>query len=654
VERAWLDENTKKGRATVTLDPYSPNAWVGKSIRAGFLANVSTGYYVKAMDNAKTRGKDENGREIRTATSWAPFEISIVTVPADNSVGIGYGRSAEANEMDQLISELLNDPADRASQLSSVTTTTSTDSNTTTYGDDGSVVSESTHECTSTTVSTYDPDPDGDDDGDEMDAAPDGQGSDDALNAKNVDTQLIINRNLAQQAEEITPAAGATEIRNMSDNSTPNKAGILKELAKFETFAKERGISVEKAREAFESGRSFGDWANEIYDTASDSQPKISKREMRELNDKDYNRALAEWAMGTEESSLILEMGRQAMTDRGLPYNRNSFYVPLNVNLFDVGKMRAAMLQDQANVRVMAAQGGNQAGVAVPTLYGPFIDVLREATIAGSLGVQFKTGLQGSYTLLGETTASVFTPANNETGSVSANDLSLRNPFTLTPHMFQAKIPVTKVLQYQNAAWDIATIANNDLVLNAARIIDKEIFVGSGTGGHLTGLVFNNNVPINAGYSGSALASGMAAKRVQNMWVTARSFNGSGKGDLVVAAASYINGLNTGSVSGFTAGPTLFQVNPAAPYSAYCYGIGAPVTQTQWLTNITVVGNVRSPMLYGDFSKVYAGQWGPSLEIQLDPFTNADNSYVNYRAFLVIDTGVALPEALVRDPDFLG
>jgi HK97 family phage major capsid protein/HK97 family phage prohead protease len=60
------------------------------------LTNVSTGYSIATMD--KTAG-ERGGPATFTATKWTPAEISIVTVPADPSVGIGRAESIEEIEV---------------------------------------------------------------------------------------------------------------------------------------------------------------------------------------------------------------------------------------------------------------------------------------------------------------------------------------------------------------------------------------------------------------------------------------------------------------------------------------------------------------------------------------------------------------------------
>lgn len=63
-------------------------------VEQGMLPNVSFGYQVEEFQ--QTRAADEGIVPEYTATKWSPYEVSLVTVPADFTVGIG--RSAEGAE----------------------------------------------------------------------------------------------------------------------------------------------------------------------------------------------------------------------------------------------------------------------------------------------------------------------------------------------------------------------------------------------------------------------------------------------------------------------------------------------------------------------------------------------------------------------------
>jgi len=83
--------NDKKGRATVRFGNSARAQEIFQDVKDGIRKLVSVGYRINKMVTDKV----EKGVETLRATSWTPMEISIVSVPADPSVGIG--RSATEN-----------------------------------------------------------------------------------------------------------------------------------------------------------------------------------------------------------------------------------------------------------------------------------------------------------------------------------------------------------------------------------------------------------------------------------------------------------------------------------------------------------------------------------------------------------------------------
>ena len=87
VERAWIDDQKKRGYARVK---FSRNAFaqeVMADVKDGVLRNVSFGYAINQMEQRS------DGEFV--AVSWAPYEVSVVSIPADPTVGVG--RSFEAD-----------------------------------------------------------------------------------------------------------------------------------------------------------------------------------------------------------------------------------------------------------------------------------------------------------------------------------------------------------------------------------------------------------------------------------------------------------------------------------------------------------------------------------------------------------------------------
>lgn len=95
IEKVWLEDN--RGKALVRFDTDEQSETIFQKVQSGTLKGVSVGYVIKQyeeLDDEDT--KSTNGRFNGPAyviTDWEPLEISIVSVPADPTVGVG--RSAE-------------------------------------------------------------------------------------------------------------------------------------------------------------------------------------------------------------------------------------------------------------------------------------------------------------------------------------------------------------------------------------------------------------------------------------------------------------------------------------------------------------------------------------------------------------------------------
>jgi HK97 family phage major capsid protein/HK97 family phage prohead protease len=81
IEGVSLDEN-RKLRATVRFSRSALAEEVFTDIQDGIRSNVSIGYMIERTDT------DEKTNVVRV-TQWMPFEASIVSVPADTTVGVG-------------------------------------------------------------------------------------------------------------------------------------------------------------------------------------------------------------------------------------------------------------------------------------------------------------------------------------------------------------------------------------------------------------------------------------------------------------------------------------------------------------------------------------------------------------------------------------
>ena len=87
-----LDETTRKLRAVIQFDEDEESERIYQKVRSGTLKGVSVGYAVDVWEEVKAGATSTNGRftgPCEVATRWTPYELSIVSVPADATVGVG-------------------------------------------------------------------------------------------------------------------------------------------------------------------------------------------------------------------------------------------------------------------------------------------------------------------------------------------------------------------------------------------------------------------------------------------------------------------------------------------------------------------------------------------------------------------------------------
>lgn len=87
VENVELDGSARRLRATVRFGRNGLAKEVFDDVLDGIRANISVGYAVNEMDR--------EGKDSYRVNSWSPMEVSVVSIPADRTVGVG--RAAETS-----------------------------------------------------------------------------------------------------------------------------------------------------------------------------------------------------------------------------------------------------------------------------------------------------------------------------------------------------------------------------------------------------------------------------------------------------------------------------------------------------------------------------------------------------------------------------
>lgn len=112
VESARIDSD-RKGRAVVRFSRNEEGEKLLQDIADNIITKVSVGYTVHGLRHQETR----DDMDVYLVTDWEPYEISMVSVPADATVGVG--RSAEIPQEETNAdttdngSIVISDPADK-------------------------------------------------------------------------------------------------------------------------------------------------------------------------------------------------------------------------------------------------------------------------------------------------------------------------------------------------------------------------------------------------------------------------------------------------------------------------------------------------------------------------------------------------------------
>lgn len=94
INRAWIEEN--RGMAEIEFDQDEEAERIYQKVKSGTLKGVSVGYIVDSWEEVMANKQSADGRfqgPASIARKWTPYEISVVSVPADPTVGVGRDES---------------------------------------------------------------------------------------------------------------------------------------------------------------------------------------------------------------------------------------------------------------------------------------------------------------------------------------------------------------------------------------------------------------------------------------------------------------------------------------------------------------------------------------------------------------------------------
>ena len=99
ITKAWVEN--ERGMAEIEFDDDESSEVIRKKVASGTLKGVSVGYRVDCWEEVKPNATSSDGKHegpCSIATKWTPFEVSIVSVPADPTVGVGRSQEDSQEE----------------------------------------------------------------------------------------------------------------------------------------------------------------------------------------------------------------------------------------------------------------------------------------------------------------------------------------------------------------------------------------------------------------------------------------------------------------------------------------------------------------------------------------------------------------------------
>jgi len=285
----------------------------------------------------------------------------------------------------------------------------------------------------------------------------------------------------------------------------------------------------------------------------------------------------------------------------------NTFYVP-----FDVQQ------HGRRDVTVGTPSAG---GYLVDTQNQSFVEILRNRSVAFSMGARRLSGLRGNVTIPKQTGAATAYWLGTEATAITESAQTFAQ-ISMSPHTVGAYTEVSRQLMLQ-ASPDIEALVNSDLAAVVAIEMDRVALRGSGAGGEPLGIVNTTNV-------GTTTATTVDYSKIIDF-----------QEDLAAANIRPVSGgyVTTSAVAGILMGKQRFSSTDTPLWEGTLWDgtmAGYRAMSSEQMASGT--------MLFGDWTELVIGEWGV-LEVDVNPAANFAAGIVGIRAMYTVDIAVRRAEA---------
>lgn len=596
VVKAWIDKD-RKGRAVIRFGKSARAEEIFQDVKDGIRRLVSVGYRIHKQETKNESGGVESVR----VTDWEPYELSLVSIPADDSVGVGRGDSsvpATSNNHSPTTTMNREQIMARLRALNIAFSDSATDEQL------RSLLPEA-----------------------ERNAAP-------------VTTAAPV----AQRSAEAPAAPHITVVREAPPSITQEDVtrGITAERTRVSTIgaiaaqARNQGLVIDENR-AIAEGVTAEAFRNQVYDALisrnTQYQPgNASRQESRDIGRFDLGVAIRSLVNGTPLTGIEREMIQEGQ--------REAQAAGLGVG---PGLTLPSFLVRQTGQRDMtstAAAGGH----TIATQKMGLLDDFFNASVMASLGATVLTGLTQNVDLPRLTAGTA--PAK-KTENASADEVSPATAMlSLSPKRLPAFIDLSQQLLMQSSA-AIESMIRSHLTNQMLAVQEAAFFHGGGTS-EATGIAATGSIGSVAGGAAGAAPTYAHIIALEAAVDTTNALGGS----LRYATNGQVRAKLKGTPKQGSGVEGNFIISDLAPDIINGYRAGYTNAISRTLVK-GGSGSVCSAIFFGNFADYIIGYWGGlQLELLRDS-ANAKLGLYTLVANTFYDGGVVRPKSFAAMLDAL-
>lgn len=583
----------RKGRAVVRFGKSARADEIFNDVLDGIRRNVSVGYQIHSMVLEEETDKVATYR----ATDWEPLEISIVSVPADTTVGVGRGEGSEheirVTEKEKKECRMYDMATGSCSSM----------------GGEGCA-------CGACPMS------------ENAMAMPTGGGGCTQMAAEQCacsgcpesSNQTSGGRSMPEKEEKKEVPVDVNKIRTEEREAERHRQREINAIA--EKHPKLKDL----ARQFIDNGRPLDEFRQVAFEKITNAVPVPSSAAEIGLTDKEarsfsFIRAINAMASPNDQKAQeAAKFERECSDAVGKKFGKSAqgIFVPMEVQKRDL-------------TSGTATTGGNT--VATDLLAGSFIDLLRNRLITRQMGATVLTGLQGNVAIPRQSSgATAYWVAENvaPTESEPAFD-----QVTMSPKTVGTFTDISRKLLIQSSS-DVEGLVRNDLARVMALEIDRAGINGAGTGGEPKGVLKQSSIGDVAGGTNGAAPTWA---NMISLWSTTAVANADFGSTGYLTNAKVVGKLMQ-TLKGSSTMDFIMTAFPDANGMTNLAGARCGVSN-QVPSNLTkgTSSGVCSAIIFGNWADLLIGQWG-ALDILVDPYTGSAAGTTRVRVLQDVDIAV--------------